>query len=979
MTCSDTSLNRLPIATYRLQFNRSFGFRDAGKLSEYLAMLGVTDIYSSPLLQASENSLHGYDVVDHEHLNTELGTLAEFREFADRLKELRMGLIMDIVPNHMSVKGSANRWWMDVLENGPSSPYARFFDIDWHPPNANLENKVLLPILGEQYGRILESQQLKLGYRGGSFFVAYYETRLPISPKSSRRIIELVLAELRKVLSESSDEYVELESISTAFANLPSRTETEPSRIRIRRRETLVSRRRLWRLIKSVPEVRHALHEALQKANGTASDPSSFNFLEQLLSEQAYRLSHWKVAADEINYRRFFDVNELAAVRIEEGPVFSAVHEIALRLIRQGIVTGLRIDHVDGLLDPQDYLEHLQEETAKRVPESKPFDDSEYAASSDAGERALKRFYVVVEKILDAEESLPARWPVCGTTGYEFANLLNGVFIEEGGLGRIKENYKALSGLGRYVDVVYESKKLILDAAMSSELTVLSRKLDRISEQHRWSRDFTLNGLQSALAEVIACFPVYRTYIRQFGSVGAEDKLHIDAAIRAAKQRNPTTSRSVFDFIRSVLLLEDEIGLNPEQRSERLEFVMRFQQLTSPITAKGIEDTAFYRYYPLASLNEVGGNPDGTATTLERFHAKNRERSEKWPATLLATSTHDTKRGEDVRARLNALSEISEEWMRAVSDWGMMNAVHKTDLDGRQAPDTNEEYLIYQTLAGAWPPEGVRSESKQEFLSRVCEYINKALKEAKVHTSWINPDPDYDDAVSKFISSILEDKEFLHSFDLFLDQISLPGAWNSVSQTVLKLCVPGVPDIYQGSESWNFSLVDPDNRRPVDFESLKTSLNFIAGKPESDLPLLIDGLRDSIMDGRLKLYATYRLLNFRRREANLFLNGDYLPLVSSGPLNSSVVAFARRQGDVECIVAAGRFFSKMLGQRPSSPVGNRIWEGNILTLSRDSAGRAYRDVLSGKKITVSASGGGGTIRLSELFEVLPFAVLERVA
>ncbi|HYP54466.1 MAG TPA: malto-oligosyltrehalose synthase, partial [Pyrinomonadaceae bacterium] len=635
--------------------------------------------------------------------------------------------------------------------------------------------------------------------------------------------------------------------------NLPPRTATDPARVRERRREKEVAKRRLSTLVKESNDARHAVHYALNEINGERGRPQSFDRLEQLLAEQAYRLSFWRVAADEINYRRFFDINELAAVRVEERPVFTAVHEVVVRLMRRGFVTGLRIDHVDGLFNPEKYLQDLQRECAGALGHARRKENGEEAEPA-GGEPPC---YVVIEKILGHGERLRREWAAHGTTGYEFLNLLNGLFVEPSNAEAFRALYADFTGArANFRDLVYNCKKLILRAAMSSELHVLARRLDRISEQHRWSRDFTFNSLQDALGELIACFPVYRSYIRRrHVTVTDEDRRYINTAVRAAKRRNPVLDPSIFDFVASLLLLEDPKGLSAEQRAERRDFVMRFQQLTSPVTAKGLEDTAFYRYFPLASLNEVGGEPDAFGTTPERFHRENRERLAAWPHALSATATHDTKRGEDTRARVNALSEIPAEWAAAVSRWRELNRDKKTILHDAEAPDANEEYLIYQTLVGAWPLTPAGEDEHAAFATRVEAYMNKALKEAKVHTSWISPNEDYERAVREFVAGILEragGNVFLADFAEFQKTTARAGMFNSLSQVLLKVASPGVPDFYQGTELWSLTLVDPDNRRPVNYEERRRMLASFDG---ADTSALLGELVGHMEDGRVKLYV----------------------------------------------------------------------------------------------------------------------------
>jgi len=633
---------RVPSATYRLQLNRSFNFVGASAIVDYLWNLGITDGYASPIFTTRPGSMHGYDVVDHGQVNPDLGSESEFMDLGRKLRDRGMGLVLDVVPNHMCIADPGNRWWNDVLENGPSSPMARHFDIDWNPPKADLVAKVLLPILGDQFGRVLENQQIRVEYEAGAFVLRCYDMRLPVAPRTWGHVLQPALQTLRPDLGEEHAVVLEMESIITALDHLPLRTETDPARVRERQREKEVIKRRLDTLLTESADARRAVDASLGNLNGAKDDPSSLVRLERLLDDQGYRLSFWRVASDEINYRRFFDINELAAIRVEEPDVFAAVHDLVLRMAREGLVTGLRIDHVDGLFDPDKYLRDLQDSWAQ-------------ATGREATDG--RPCYVVVEKILGSAEPLRSQWPVHGTTGYEFLNLLGGLFVHPDGAGALRSVAERFTGnRRRFADIAYESKKLVLRAAMSSELTVLARKLDLISEQHRFSRDFTLNSLQDALRELIACFPVYRTYVRaEDPAVSPADRREIEIAIREARRRNPATSASIFDFLASVLLREDPDGLDEAARAERRDFALRLQQLTGPVMAKGVEDTAFYRYFPLAALNEVGGEPDRGGVTLDEFHRRNGERLQRWPDSLSATATHDGKRGEDVRARLAVL------------------------------------------------------------------------------------------------------------------------------------------------------------------------------------------------------------------------------------------------------------------------------------------------------------------------------------
>jgi (1->4)-alpha-D-glucan 1-alpha-D-glucosylmutase len=958
------SATRIPTATYRLQFTREFTFAEALEIVPYLDELGITDLYASPLFTARSGSAHGYDVTDPTSLNLELGGEVGFQALSGALMERGMGLLLDVVPNHMGISDPSNHWWQDVLENGPSSPYARFFDIDWNPPKEDLSNKVLLPVLGDQYGRSLEKGEIRLLREGGAFFAACFEQRFPLAPRTSTALLEPVLERLRALLGEEHPHAIELASIATSLRHLPPRTETAPEKVEERHREKEVAKRRLAQLLEECAPCAALLDEEIAAVNGRPGDPRSFDRLEALLAEQAYRLCYWRVAADEINYRRFFDINDLAAIRVEDEEVFETVHRLPMELVAEGRVTGLRIDHPDGLFDPEGYFLGLQEKAR----------ELRGAAAGDG-----LPLYLVVEKILSPGERLPERWAVHGTTGYEFLNLLSGLFVRREAERAFRRLYACITGRDwRLPDLLYEAKKLILEVSMSSELNVLARKLDRISEQHRWSRDFTLSRLQKALGEVIASFPVYRTYIRPSSDVVAEeDRRQTIAAVRSAKSRNRAIDDSVFDFIASVLLLEHPEGLSEEQRAERREFVLRFQQITGPVTAKGLEDTAFYRVFPLASLNEVGGDPGRFGVSLAEFHAANAARRNDWPHALSATSTHDSKRSEDVRARIDVLTEMPEEWEEAVALWRASNRSRKLEIEGVEAPDANEEYLLYQTLIGAWPLEPVADDARREFRERIERYMEKALKEAKVHTSWINPNQAYDAAVCEFVRRLLEPEpanEFLADFLRFQERVAQAGAWNSLAQTLIKITAPGVPDFYQGSELWSFSLVDPDNRAPVDYSSRRQHLEELSRRAAADLLGLAGELVPRWRDGRIKLFLTWRALGFRRSHRRLFAEGAYLPLEAAGARSEHCCAFARRHERSWALTAVPRFVSGLLDEARTAGA-ERVWERTWLRLPPEAPAQ-WRNVLTGELVRAERGAEGGEIGLARLFGSFPVALLE---
>jgi (1->4)-alpha-D-glucan 1-alpha-D-glucosylmutase len=963
----------LPTSTYRFQFNHNFTLKQAGALIDYLADLGITDCYASPLTLARPGSLHGYDVTDHSIINPEIGGGEQLIEFAHGLRTRGMGLIVDTVPNHMCIAHPSNRWWADVLENGPSSPYARFFDIDWDPPKADLKNKVLLPVLGDHYGKVLENQEIKIAYEHGTFALHCYEFTLPVAPRTWILLLEPALEKLQPVLGESDSAVVELASIITALTYLPLRSETDQARVKERLREKEVIKGRLSMLTESSPDVRAAIEASLKEINGIKGVPHSLDRLERLLEEQAYRLSFWHVAADEINYRRFFDINELAAIRVEEPEVFEAVHQLTLRLVRQGLITGLRIDHVDGLLDPGQYLTLLQQRCAEA--QAADIKHPHNAVDSWSGYRP---FYVIVEKVLTGRERLREDWPVYGTTGYEFLNMLNGVFVEKQNGGRFGDLYaRFIDAQGDFRDLVYECKRLVLRASMSGEQNVLARRLDRISEQHRWSRDFTLNSLGRVLAEVIACFPVYRSYVTSAGELTNEDRRYIGSAINRAKRRNRALSAAAFDFLGSVLLLEHPEGLDEAARAERLQFTLQFQQLTGPVDAKGYEDTALYRFYPLASLNEVGGDPAAFGLAAEAFHAGNVRRLQEWPHGLSATTTHDTKRSEDVRARINVLSEIPDEWERAIWRWHHLNEPLRLKIEATEVPDPNEEYLFYQTLLGTWPISGLDSNRYQRYVERIRDYLLKACKEAKVQTSWISPNDDHDRGLVEFVQAAMRlgaDNRFIADVATFADRVGSAGMLNSLSQVLLKIASPGVPDFYQGSELWDLSLVDPDNRRPVNYAVRQSMLAEIIRQVANDRLALTKELFARPYDGRIKMYVTCRALDWRRKHARLFREGAYFPLESAGRRGRNLIAFARGSREHHVIVAAGRFFTGF-GKLPQEAAGEAAWSDTFLSVAPNLLQEYYVDLFTGQTVRADCERDAQQLCMSEIFSQMPVSIL----
>jgi (1->4)-alpha-D-glucan 1-alpha-D-glucosylmutase len=990
-------LPRIPAATYRLQFNSLFRFRDAQAIVAYLNDLGITDIYASPYLKAKKGSMHGYDIVDHNALNPEVGTEEEYAQCVKELGRHGMGQILDIVPNHMYIQSSDNGWWMDVLENGPSSVYAGFFDIDWDPVKKELRNKVLLPVLGDQYGKVLDNQELQLSFEEGSFSLHYYDLKFPVVPKTYITLLENRLDALEERLTREHPDFVELLSIITALTHLPPYTEMSPEKVAERHREKEITKKRLGTLYQESAAIRERIDENVSLFNGVRGDPRTFDLLDGLLDMQVYRLSYWRVATEEINYRRFFDINHLAAIRMEDPQVFRETHRLVMKLIMEGKVTGLRVDHPDGLYDPSEYFHRLQLSCFSQLragfreglQEEAPLAGSPDLAPEVIGrydelfpsDSGRKPFYIVGEKILLKGERMPEEWPIFSTTGYVFLNSLNGIFVET-------KNARAFDGLYKkfmrsnlsYQDVVYENKKLIMEVAMSSEVNTLGHYLNLISEKDRHTRDFTLNSLTHAIIEVIAYFPVYRTYINSY-SVVDRDHQYIEIAVSKAKRKNPAISASIFDFLRDVLLLRFPENIAVDNKKEWLDFVMRFQQITGPVMAKGLEDTAFYVYNRLVSLNEVGGMPERFGTPIETFHGQNIERMKSWPHALIASSTHDTKRSEDVRARINVLSEIPDEWRRHLALWRRLNRKRRLMVDGQFAPDRNEEYLFYQTLLGAWPVGEMDEGGYAGFRERIRGYMLKAIREAKVNTSWVNPNAIYEDAVMIFVDSVLSDargNQFPKEFLPFRRKISHFGMFNSLSQTLLKITCPGVPDFYQGTEIWDFSLVDPDNRRPVDY-GLRTEMLRRLRDREGRTPghALSRELTLDKDTGEIKLYVIYKALGYRKANRELFEEGEYMPLETGGRAADHICAFARRLGNMEAVVVVPRFLIRLVPESDRLPFGPEVWGDSSVIVPFAEEGLKYRNVLTSETIAVRRERGALCLYASEVFANSPVALLEK--
>jgi len=954
-----TAHSHIPRATYRLQLNRDFTFTRATAIVPYLAALGISHCYISPCLKARPGSMHGYDIVDHNSFNPEIGTAEEFDGFVEALHQHDMELIMDIVPNHMGVMGSDNAWWLDVLENGEASIYASFFDIDWQPLKEELHGKVLVPVLHDHYGAVLESGELKLVFDSarGEFSIHYREHRFPVNPRQYPRILLRCTDSLAGKLGEQHADLLEFQSLITAFGHLPGRQETSSDLIAERNRDKEIHKHRLAELCARCPEIEECIIPSVEWINGNPADPASFENLHELIKAQAFRLANWRVAADDINYRRFFDINDLAGIRMESETVFEATHRLVLRLMAEGKVDGLRLDHPDGLYDPAQYFERLKRSIA-------------LATKSENGTN-----YVVIEKILIGAERLPAGWAVCGTTGYDFANLVNGLFVEPAAVVRFERIYRNFTNEQIYFeDLAYRCRKLIMRVALASELNLLANQLTRIALSKRRTCDFTLNSLRDALTEVVASFPVYRTYVSPSG-VSEEDARYIRLAIASSKWRSPAADTSIFDFISDVLLTRITDGQDSAYRSAVTTFAMKFQQFTSPVMAKGLEDTAFYRYNRLVSLNDVGSDLHRFGTTTSEFHAANQERLRCWPHTMLATSTHDSKRSEDVRARLNVLSEISALWGIRVREWRRFNRNHKRLVNHKPAPSPNDEYLLYQTLVGAWPLLSIDKNDRngwKTFSERIEDYMVKAIREAKQNTSWINRNAEYETAVLSFVRALLNPdpkNRFLNDFLPFQRWVARIGIWNSLSQTLFKLTCPGVPDIYQGNELWDFSLVDPDNRRPVDYIRRQQVFESICGWTDFPDVSSMASLLETPEDSRVKLYLTWKTLCLRRQQPGLFQEGEYLPLAVAGTKANHIVAFARKSGGTALLVIAPRLVAGLLNNTDLPPIGPRIWEDTRVVLPAGDCRTKYRNILTGRVLDSTAE-----ISVSEALAEFPAAL-----
>ena len=986
MTDARENLERprfVPLTTYRLQLHAGFPLAAARDVVPYLASLGVSTCYTSPYFTAVPGSTHGYDVSDHNEINPELGGIEALNGLRAALTEHGLGHLADFVPNHMGIGTGRNARWNDVLENGPSSPASDFFDIEWSPENEELHAKLLLPILGDQYGRVLERGELVVLFHDGQLTLKYGDSTLPINPRQSPRAYKLALEPLTAILGSDNPALHEFQSIITSLQKLPPYTERRPELMAERQREKDVARARLARLVLETPVVGQQIEASLQTFNGEPGRPESFNELHELLESQPYRLSYWRTASHEINYRRFFDVNTLAGLRVERPEVFGATHKLLETLLQDGTIDAVRIDHPDGLFDPARYFDMLQQ-LAVRAWHVEP---------SKGSEPPRRPLYVVAEKIVSGQEALPHRWAVHGTTGYNYLNDLNGLFVNSAHGRRMRRTYAKLTGrLEPFEDVVYASNRLIMETGMASELNVLAHMLNRIGKGNRRSRDFTLESLRGVITEVVACFPVYRTYVDEQGWT-AEDRAIVEQAIARARRRNPAMESSLFDFFREVMLARDEGGAprpgdrrdgyppaDATEARDRRHFAMKLQQYTGPVHAKGLEDTSFYRYNLLLSLNEVGGDPDNFGRSVAEFHDANLRRLREWPWEMIATSTHDTKLGEDVRARINVLSELPDEWAREAGIWMRLNRDYRTVVDGEPAPDRNDEYRFYQALIGIWPADlgGPIRLAPRAIIERLQAYMIKAVKEAKLHTSWLTPNQGYETAVTTFVEAVLTDPRFLESFLLFQSRVAVSGMVNSLAQVTLKLGSPGVADFYQGNELWDQSLVDPDNRHPVDFEGRRQMLAEVDRLLALDVPQRSAAIAERLrtwQDGGIKLLLTAAGLRLRRERPDLFLSGEYLPLVTESAVGASIVAFARMHGDSVALFVAPRFSASLIDDQHPMPIGVERWKTTRVLLPTSMTDRSFRNVLTGAEVRPVVTDSQAWVFAGQLFETVPVAIL----
>ncbi len=929
---SKKSVMRIPLCTYRIQFTPKFGFKEMQSVVAYLHELGISDLYASPIFKAKAGSTHGYDIIDPNQINPELGGMAGFNALAQEIKQRGMGWLQDIVPNHTAFDGE-NRMLMDIFESGQSSIFFDFFDIEW---NEGIQGKILAPFLGSFYAECLEKGEIQLKYDQGGLGMNYYALRFPLKIESYGKVFDHHLGRLKRQLGSDHPDFMKLLGALYVLRNLASRDD-----IQERTEQISFVKRMLWEIYTTNQQIRLFMDESVARFNGEKGKPESFNLLDDLHGDQFFRLSFWKVATEEVDYRRFFNINGLISMKVENEKVFNHTHELIHRLVQEKKLTGLRLDHIDGLYDPTAYLKKLKEKMGET--------------------------YITVEKILDFGEELPASWPVQGTTGYDFLNYVNSLFSPKKNEGKFDKIYRKFTNFETpYEKLVSEKKRLIMGKHMAGEVDRLAQLMKAISIHDRYGRDITLFGLRRALVEMLAWFPTYRTYVSH-EAFTETDRAVMREAIEKATRTNPGLLHEL-DFIQRCLLLEIDEHLPDEQKKRWLHFIMKFQQLTGPLMAKGFEDTTLYIYNRLLSLNDVGGSPNIFGIYLETFHDFNAKRAGQWPHAMNTTSTHDTKRGEDVRARLNALSEMPEEWEKNIKIWSKLNRREKKTIGLEIFPDENDEYFLYQTLLGTFPFD---QSEHAALVERIKTYIIKAVREAKVHTAWLKPDAAYEEAFLSFVDAILapaEQNKFLKAFLPFQKKVAFYGIFNSLAQTLLKIASPGVPDFYQGAELWDLHLVDPDNRRPVDYEKRKIFLREIKEKTPDDTLSLINKLLAAKEDGRIKMFLIHQALAARRANLEIFQSGAYLPLKVEGKFENHIIAFAREMENTWAVAMAPRFLAGVV-KEGEYPLGEPVWADTRIVMP-DAAPVLWKNAITAQPIS-----GERNLRVSEVLQHFPAALL----
>jgi (1->4)-alpha-D-glucan 1-alpha-D-glucosylmutase len=924
------------LTTYRVQFNPAFGFNDAEKIVEYLKRIGVSHIYASPIFKARKGSPHGYDIVDPTKLNNEIGSESEFNRLIGTIQNYTLGWIQDIVPNHMAFDAD-NRFLMDILENGSASEFFHFFDLEWNHPDESMKGRILAPFLGSSYGEALENGEIFLSYDTGGFAVNYYENRYPLRIESYPIILDHTVNALRERMGEEYPDFIKYLGLLYVVKNLQHATESED-----RVNQINFVKKMFWELYTTNPMIRKQLDDTIANLNGIRGKPESFTVLDSILARQNFRLSFWRVANQELNFKRFFNINELISIRAHDDDVFRKTHALIMEWIQLNKIDGLRIDHIDGLYDPGLYLQRLR------------------SISED--------LFIVVEKIMEYDEHLPESWAVQGTTGYDFLNHVNGLFCQKKRQKEFTNLYHDFIGYEiNFPQLLYEKKKLIINRQLTGDLDNLAYLLKRIANKYRHGRDITMNGLRNGMVEILAYFPVYRTYISSW-EVGDEDQRIIEETVQKAKS-GKSAYESEIKLIEKFLLLDFFEELTDEERSDCIDFVMKFQQLTGPLMAKGFEDTCLYIYNRLISLNEVGGDPVSFGTSLHQFHHFCVKRCDSNPHAINASSTHDTKRGEDVRARINVLSEIPREWKRHLKRWATVNRKFKTNVHELDVPDGNEEYALYQTLIGMYPFD---PNEYADVIPRMEQYIEKMLREAKVHSFWSEPDTEYENAVKLFLKTIFTPSEqnlFLDEFIPFQKRIAHYGILNTLSQTLLKMTAPGVPDFYQGTELWDFSLVDPDNRRTVDYALRNAYLTEIISRSNRENIFdYIASLRENAIDGRIKMFLIYKTLAARREHQNLFLHGLYSQIRVTGKYRDHIIAFSREFENSIAVTIAPRWFTALVDEN-TFPLGIKVWGDTSVYLPAPGS-RVWGNAVTGETIEK-----GGRVPIGDILTNFPTALL----